>query len=558
MKNSFIVISLLLIFSCNVSISQDVSWIVKPTYSSIRPFNDNIAAVCGDNGKCGYVSQSGKVVDPPQYDVVYDFCNGYGVITDKDNLLIAIVDVFGNIISINDKVFIYPRTAYFNNGMLLVNDGQKDLKKIKYGYINTSGQLAIDLKYTAAHPFSEGLAAVTNKEFGSGGWAFINTFGQGQITQGNLDCVWASSFIDGKALVIKNGKFKFIYNSKAADKKKIDLSLTQGSSFNPSTGQMNCAGGFVSFDRFGCAEYYNINNEIVYFNDNPLQNQQFDTFFKDDKYGFTLKKGKIPAQFDNVIWSNSISKLAIVKLNGKCGVIIINNDPSVCVSLESDKLTSIYGNPVSLYVNVKNTGTNELDNLSLTFNGENKKPIKELTPNTSQQVEYIIHKSGKHNVVIDIEKDGIKLEGIESTISVADSSAIDVSFPTTNYYYTEQECLVSISVINMSDLYVAKNVLINITTDGLKTYDTIIAEIPSGMSMPVSFEVYLIEDCVKKISVAVKAENSIERLFKKEISFTEIEEKTVDEIEEKTIIQIQDDINKQDKNSEGIGIDKDN
>ncbi len=66
----------------------------------------------------------------------------------------------------------YQKIGKFSDGLSLV--AQKVDETIKYGYINTKGELQIPLQFTQAAPFSEGLAAVSGP---NGKYGFIDTKG---------------------------------------------------------------------------------------------------------------------------------------------------------------------------------------------------------------------------------------------------------------------------------------------------------------------------------------------------------------------------------------------
>lgn len=85
----------------------------------------------------------------------------------------------------------------FGDGLALVE------KNGKWGYINTSGELAISCEWDVASSFSEGLARVQKDDK----CGYINTSGEVVIP---LEWAVANNFIDGLALVEKDGKYGYI------------------------------------------------------------------------------------------------------------------------------------------------------------------------------------------------------------------------------------------------------------------------------------------------------------------------------------------------------------
>lgn len=82
----------------------------------------------------------------------------------------------------------------------------REMKKIKYGYINCNGDLQIPIIYDEANNFSEGLAGVKL----NGKWGYIDREGNVKIGF-NFDEV--NNFINGLALVRLDNKYFYIDNT---------------------------------------------------------------------------------------------------------------------------------------------------------------------------------------------------------------------------------------------------------------------------------------------------------------------------------------------------------
>jgi len=115
------------------------------------------------NGKWGYVNESGRCMIPPVFDEAYNFC---------DNL--ARVKTCG-----------------------------------KYGYINKNGKYVISAKFINARDFSDCLAAVMVIEKGRNLWGYINTNGCFVIcpqftTAGDFSAGLANVKINGNEYLIND------------------------------------------------------------------------------------------------------------------------------------------------------------------------------------------------------------------------------------------------------------------------------------------------------------------------------------------------------------------
>lgn len=104
------------------------------------------------------------------------------------------------------KGIIITTIVFFSLVQISVSQDTKlniKVKKGKYGFINQKGKKVIDLDYTYAEPFSEGLAVVEQDlKFG-----YITTTGEIKIP---IDYYDAGCFSEGLAYVAKNKKYGFI------------------------------------------------------------------------------------------------------------------------------------------------------------------------------------------------------------------------------------------------------------------------------------------------------------------------------------------------------------
>lgn len=117
-------------------------------FDRIGDFKQGIAQI-QENGKYGYVHESGKVIVPPEWDYSQSgFIDGLAAV--KRNNKYGFIDKTG-------KVIVQPIYDYgveFNEGLAVV-----ELNKQK-GYIDTTGKVVIPLKYKIADRFNGGAAMV--------------------------------------------------------------------------------------------------------------------------------------------------------------------------------------------------------------------------------------------------------------------------------------------------------------------------------------------------------------------------------------------------------------
>jgi tetratricopeptide (TPR) repeat protein len=166
--------------------------------------------------KFGYLDQAGKMVIPPQFDGAGEFSEGLAhvFIRAKNDAtkgpkapLPGAGGKFGYIDE-SGKVVIPPQfdlVTSFSEGMALVGMGEPETAK--WGYINKTGKIVVPLELEAAGPFKEGLAPVLMERK----WAFIDKSGKVAIRP-QFDGV-KGGFQDGLALVQVGKKLSFINKS---------------------------------------------------------------------------------------------------------------------------------------------------------------------------------------------------------------------------------------------------------------------------------------------------------------------------------------------------------
>lgn len=105
------------------------------------------------NGLYGYINAKGTIVIPMQYQWASEFSEGHAVAMKNNTYYCINLQGTERAAQINTDVKI---EGEFNDGMVLIRNREDR----KYGYMDTTGRIAISPQYDEAGPFSEGLAAV--------------------------------------------------------------------------------------------------------------------------------------------------------------------------------------------------------------------------------------------------------------------------------------------------------------------------------------------------------------------------------------------------------------
>jgi hypothetical protein len=202
-----------------------------------------------DHGKGGFIDRAGKVIIPLCFDKVGDFSDGlarferdgnWGYIDTNGSVVIepkfpwaeefseglARVQVSGSSLGIDGRWGFIDKTGNvviapsykegYGEKSNIGSDGPEDsfhdgLAKVeidgKYGFIDKTGKVVIPAEFKYAHPFAEGLAAVTQSASGNDGWGYIDTTGKWVIAR---QFEWASSFLEGLAAVNRRHECGYI------------------------------------------------------------------------------------------------------------------------------------------------------------------------------------------------------------------------------------------------------------------------------------------------------------------------------------------------------------
>ncbi len=188
--------------------------VIKPSFDYIGKFSEGLAEI-QINEKAGFVDKTGKIIVEPQYHFVSPFTNGFSLVRvedgpDKKNILGIIfrvaemtykygfLDKTGEIAvgkTKNKHIGKFDDADDFSEGLAPVKiDG-------KWGYVNEEEKMVIKRQFKEAKSFSEGLASAT---VDGENWGFIDKTGKFVIKPQFTD---AEGFSEGLAAIStsKNG-----------------------------------------------------------------------------------------------------------------------------------------------------------------------------------------------------------------------------------------------------------------------------------------------------------------------------------------------------------------
>jgi len=174
------------------------NWVIAPRFTRAKSFRDGRGVVGTEKG-LGVIDDAGRwIVEPGRYDDIWGYTNGrapfrlgkkwgflglYGKVVIapsyklpcwfSEGLAVVLDDRGWHCIDTAGKskfrLAAEPQGKQFRNGLLLVNEqtltgGASDLTTggdpCKYGYLSTTGKVAIPLRFEIAESFFEGLAIV--------------------------------------------------------------------------------------------------------------------------------------------------------------------------------------------------------------------------------------------------------------------------------------------------------------------------------------------------------------------------------------------------------------
>lgn len=187
--------------------------VIKPQFDEADKFSEGLARV-QIGLKSGYIDSSGKFVVEPIYTFAFDFSEGLAVVGKDMNSQWFYIDHNGKTVLEPDPKFIW--LGPFQNGLaqfsLNIGGNTTDTYDARSGFIDKTGKIVIQPKFTHAEVFSEALAVVSDDKPNKNTQAYFNK--KAFIdTNGNIITTFfdsAEDFSEGLAAVEINNRWGFI------------------------------------------------------------------------------------------------------------------------------------------------------------------------------------------------------------------------------------------------------------------------------------------------------------------------------------------------------------
>lgn len=332
--------------------AQIAKWLVQPTYDHIEMIDGRLLKV-NSGGKVGLLNKNGKELLPAEFDSITSFKEDRALLF-KNGSFYGITDRQGRVTPLFEKGYkLSDNTNHYSSGLLLVTLDRQ------FFFLNKEGE-SVYGPYAEAYPFFDGHACVKSyvdyqKKPNETYYDCINNNGTPFRLHGysKEDINFMSSFNNGKAIIVLKKKFYVIdaetsqltplSTDSTTNKKSLVISNSKEIQVQKSDeGYLLLAknGKFV-FDHFMRLKLMELQgNEPKIFGFPTEQKRTFTSVFgeikKGDKSGLTFEeKTLLPPQFEKVLHVED--KLAIVKSDGKCGVVTVDKHNSFLFKLNNNE-----------------------------------------------------------------------------------------------------------------------------------------------------------------------------------------------------------------------------
>jgi hypothetical protein len=194
-------------------VDKNGDFVIEPQWLRAFPFSEGLARVWTANtpeGKTGFIDKTGEYAIPPEmqafeYDIREQggFHDGRALVMILEYFERGRFDTWFGYIDKSGEIVIEPKYTLardFSQGMapVLIDD--------RWGYIDVDGNVVIDPRFDEAYPFSEGLAHVSIY----GEWCYIDTGGN-IVVKTRFHKV--KKFSGGLAAINDSGKWGYIDKS---------------------------------------------------------------------------------------------------------------------------------------------------------------------------------------------------------------------------------------------------------------------------------------------------------------------------------------------------------
>lgn len=332
--------------------AQIAKWLVRPNYDSIEMTDNGLLKVVS-NGKIGLLNKDGKEVLPQEYDSITAFKEDRALLF-KNGKLYGITDSYGRISILQGEEYRLPAgVTRFYSGLLLV------MQNNQYFYLNTEGTQVFG-PFAEAYPFFDGYALVKpyvdyRKNPNETYYDFINVEGVPFVLQDEdkEDISFMSSFHNGSAIIAIKKRFYTIDSENCkltpisidSTFNKKSLVVSSGKEIPVVKGEegysVGAKNGKFIFDQFMRLKSMELSGKDPIVCKFPSETERtyasvFSGLSKGNRCGLIFNgKELLPPQFDEILHLEG--NLAIVKADGKCGVITVDSDNNFLFKLNNNE-----------------------------------------------------------------------------------------------------------------------------------------------------------------------------------------------------------------------------
>ena len=177
-------------------IDKEGKIVINPQFSSATVFRDGMALVksTGDKALWGFIDEEGKYVIQPTYKYATVFSEGLAWVVSENGAPTAIGSKGEVKITLQDA----ETVRIFQEGLAAFSVTEDS--KVKWGFVDKDGKVAISPQFAATGNFASGKCAVLNED---GKWGYIDSEGKIVISF-QFDA--AEKFVNGQAAVEFDGK----------------------------------------------------------------------------------------------------------------------------------------------------------------------------------------------------------------------------------------------------------------------------------------------------------------------------------------------------------------
>ncbi|MBQ7253603.1 MAG: WG repeat-containing protein [Bacteroidales bacterium] len=523
--NKYILTTLALTLSISLS-AHTARWLTAPKYESATPISSLLIKV-EQNGRFGIIDNNGLQKVACDYSEITAFTGGYCLLLNANDQLAGIMNEQGEVTKINQRFSINASYPYFTDNLLAVYDGKK------WGYMDTSGQIAIKTQYEKARPFFYGVAsviktdAVNKKKYA----CYINRNGEILYKGADNYLIFASSYTKGNepfAVIVDPDRNVFARDAQGKRIKNLGRLVDNNPNqliTNLCTINLSNAGQVRSMVSSDGEKAYETNLIAPYTTKvNSLSSES-------DQGGYDLVvdgKQVLPGQFDEPALAVSNSRV-IANKGGLYGLLeILKTGGPRVVFAESDVL---YDHHTSKDISARVQMPSELNhnNVTVRVNEDGNTLFDDVIDNSGKfSFKYLpisLKEKGEVSFDTEISIDGIVYPSSQGNIRFGHTNALSISAPgkvkvteTANNTGHRFTGTFTISVTNNSD---QESDNCTIWVDGKKEKGSVV--IPAGKRENVSVtRVVDLQDLDRKtvsVTVTVKEQGCPDKTESKSIVF---------------------------------------